>query len=198
MSFDSMRCRRVLLYWLLVSGHFEGVSTDYHEQPVFGGLLKGDPQHVQYDVDGLFYEISALHSQGPEGHIQVIMYGLDQHHVDTKKATFQTEQVDDIWEFIVLVRRQWEAYLGLHERMEIMLLDPQIPPYWTNNQEQIHIICDLHPERGGLPAVVVNFLQHRHQQNGGYDARSTRLGRTVQCHQLFEVNYQTMTWIAFC
>ena len=144
------------------------------------------------DVDGLYYETSALQGQNREGRVQVSMYGLREEHVDTRHRTFQLDRVEGIWELISLVRREWADLVPLEQFVDICMVEPQLPPQWTSGEEYLHLLIDLSPDLGGLPTLVVNFLQiHGEVEPHGFETRSFRSDVGTTCARLFEVNFYT-------
>ena len=142
------------------------------------------------DVDGLFHELVALHGQNREGIVKVTMYGLGEVHEATRQASFQLDQVNDIWELMSLVKRTWMDLVAFEDFVDVCMVEPQLPPHWTGGEERLHLLVDLQPDRGGLPTLVMNFLQiYGEVEPHGFEARAHRADVGTTCRNLFMVNF---------
>ena len=145
--------------------------------------------HTWIDREGdLHAELLGLQGQNEEGEIQMVTYGL--RYYDRGKRSFQPdlEGAETEWNLAHQIRSLWSDELRMQERIEIYLIDPQIPDFLTAGREEIHLIVDLKPSLGKRPVLVLNLLRQHGLEGQGYEARTARLDANVPCNELFKVN----------
>ena len=114
----------------------------------------------QFEGDGgleLWHEISALLADSQREDFPIWVYVLDTRHRETfwMRATRDQGSPEDV---VILIEEEVRRRNAGVQRMTIIFVQPQPPPFWRGNEDAIHVIANVIPQLGGVPVLVAKFL----------------------------------------
>ena len=139
----------------------------------------------QLEEDGgieLWHEINALLADPRREGIPIWVYVLDTRHRETfhMRATRDQRTPEDV---VISIEEEVRRRNPGVQRMRIVFVQPQPPPFWRDNEDAIHVIANVIPQLGGVAVLVAKFVN----MNGDLDfpeLESLRVRDQVTCRSM--------------
>ena len=117
--------------------------------------------------------------------LTIFMYGLTTEYVGMESIVVNPEEVEDMLDIMVLIRRSW------HERVPFLLMhvayiEPQIPPFVLQGVDGISVLCDFDPHAQGNPIVILSITIFRNEDST-FDVSAHRANQMETCASLLHL-----------
>ena len=134
--------------------------------------------------DSIVDELSGLCEQFHEEGVPVYFYVLGMRHLETIYRRVPTLICTSIQDFVQFIRQALLHRVQLHEHVEVIYVDPQPPPYYSHDQDALHLIVNILPNIGGVPTLVAKVLRYYGEIGENADMQSFRSRSEVTCQAL--------------
>ena len=89
------------------------------------------------------------------GHVTLFLYGLQHQQITPRQTNVARENLGDFIDLLVHVRREWMDSIQVY-LMDMVYINPQVPPVAQGGIDGLSIICDFAPTEHGIPVAVLS------------------------------------------